>query len=204
MSNSLKNLLIFLGGAVTGAAATYFIINMLKNKEQDYDFPDAFYVDSIDTDNFNKILEKHEELNKPDISLYAKALQDEGYIDYSKISEKEKNTKKGADDDLTEASPTEEPKEIRVVDEKYFDELSDDDYRFIGYSFFSDNVLADENNEKVSEEEMETSVGGEWELYFKNDPSCDSVYVVNDRLHVAYEILRDLRLYKDVVEERGG
>ena len=201
MGNGLKNLLIFLSGAGAGAAGMYLALKFLKKDKTGMDEIDAYYVDSIDTEHMAKIVEQHRELNKPDISLYADEIKKNGFIDYSKISAKEKKEEKGPSDEIIEEN-VEESKEIRVVDEEYFDALSDEDYRFIGYSYFNDGVLADENNEKIEQDEIETSVGTDWESYFK-DPECDAVYVVNERLHVAYEILRDLRIYKDVAEARG-
>lgn len=200
MSNFVKNLLIFTGGAGVGAAGMYLFLKHREKKVYETNDVDAFYVDSLDTEHMEQIVEKHENLNKPDISLYASELKEHGYIDYSKFSEKEKKEEKGKSDETEDV--VEKIEEIRVITEEYFDKLSDEDYRFIGYSYFNDGVLADENNEKVEQDEMETSVGVDWELYFKN-PECDAVYVVNERLHVAYEILRDLRLYKNVAEARG-
>ena len=200
MSNGLKNLLIFLGGAGTGAAGMYLFLKHFSKKPEDEE-AEYFYVDSIDTEHAAKVLEQHENLNKPEIGLYVKEIKENGFIDYTKFSEKEKIEEKGSSDEDLKEKVVEE-KEIRVIDEQYFDGLSDEDYRFVGYSYFNDGVLADENNEKIEEDEIETSVGTEWESYFK-DPECDAVYVVNERLHVAYEILRDLRIYKDVAEARG-
>ena len=66
----------------------------------------------------------------------------------------------------------------------------------------NDYILADENNEEIDINEVNTSVGSEWRSYFDN-PECNAVYVVNERLHVAYEILRNLQNYRDVAKARG-
>lgn len=194
MSSGWKNLLIFLGGVSVGAASTYFVTNYLNAKKAREEEP--FYVDKLDKEHMNKILEQHKEINKPDVSVYANLIQEKGYIDYSAFSEKETEEQKGISD------KKEEPKEIRVVTEEYFNELSDEDYRFIGYSYFNDYILADENNEEIDINEVNTSVGSEWRSYF-DDPECNAVYVVNERLHVAYEILRNLQNYRDVAKARG-
>lgn len=194
MSSGWKNLLIFLGGVSVGAASTYLVTNYLNAKKAREEEP--FYVDKLDKEHMNKILEQHKEINKPDVSVYANLIQEKGYIDYSAFSEKETEEQKGISD------KKEEPKEIRVVTEEYFNELSDEDYRFIGYSYFDDHILADENNEEIDINEVNTSVGSEWRSYFDN-PECNAVYVVNERLHVAYEILRNLQNYRDVAKARG-
>ena len=195
MSNGWKNLLIFLGGAGLGATSTYFAMTYFKAKKVQEE-NESFYVDKLDPEHMQKILEQHEEINKPDIGVYASLVREQGYIDYTTFSEKETDKEKGNSD------KKEEVKEIRVITEEYFNELSDEDYRFVGYSYFNDHVLADENNERIDLNEVNTSVGSEWRSYFDN-PECNAVYVVNERLHLAFEILRSLRNYSDVAKERG-
>lgn len=73
------------------------------------------------------------------------------------------------------------------------------DYTTISLTYYSDGVLADENDEMV--EDVENTVGYEALSHF-GEYEADSVYVRNDRLSVDYEILLDLRTYSEVLKEK--
>ena len=217
MNNTLKNVLIFAGGAAVGATASYFvtkkividhIIKHFEEEEQQYEAlseneSETDIVEELDQAHMDAIV-KRKELNKADVTNYADMIRTDGYIDYSKFSEKEQKTniEKGQGDESNEEVDEEVKIEIRAVTEEYFDDLSDEDYRFVGFSLFNDGIIADENNEKIDFDELEDTVGTFWIDDFK-ESSEDSFYIVNDRLNVAYEIIKDLRNYADVAEARG-
>ena len=215
MNNTLKNVLIFTSGVAVGATASYFvtkkiiidhIIKHFEEEERQYEIasetePDSDVVEELDQAHMDAIVQR-KELNKADVKNYADMIRSDGYIDYSKFSEKEQNIEKGKGDETNEEVDEEVKDEIRAVTEEYFDELSDDDYRFVGFSLFNDGIIGDEYNEKIEFNELESTVGTFWIDDFKESDE-DSFYIVNDRLHVAYEIIKDLRNYADVAEARG-
>lgn len=74
-----------------------------------------------------------------------------------------------------------------------------DDYAKVSLSYYFDGILADEDDEIV--EDIEGTVGVE-SLKSFGEYDEDSVYVRNDRLKVYYEILRDLRTYKNILKDK--
>lgn len=231
MNNGLKNIIIFSGGAVTGAAAMYFVAKNIFTKKLnetiykyedlldnfvDYqEQQDEYIVEELDTEHAKAIAER-KELNKPDVSAYAKSLKDAGYkkdseerkpelVDYTTFARKEEKSsvkEKKEESDVNEKE--EEIKPIRVITEEYFDELSQDDFDFINFTYFSDHILTDENDEKMDDEEIDKTITLETLRWIDTHKEEDSIYVVNEVLKTAYEIVRDLRTYEDVAKERGG
>ena len=74
------------------------------------------------------------------------------------------------------------------------DEFSMEDYDICSLTYYSDGVLADENNEII--ENVEDTVGLESLNHF-GEFEDDSVFVRNDKLKIDYEILLDIRKYED-------
>jgi len=74
-----------------------------------------------------------------------------------------------------------------------------EEYTKIGLKFFTDRVLTDDNDEKITD--IENTVGLDAVDHF-GEYEDDSVFVRNNRLKVDYEILLDLRNYSDVVNIR--
>lgn len=122
---------------------------------------------------------------KLDISEYAARLEQEGYISDSRTvggSEKEKS-------ETAEMQPY-------VISPDEFGEF--EDYETVSLSYYADQVLADENDERV--EDVESIIGFESLTHF-GEFEDDSVFVRNDRLKCDYEILADQRLYSDVIKQ---
>ena len=74
-----------------------------------------------------------------------------------------------------------------------------EDYERISLSYYADQILADEDDEKV--EDVDNVVGLESLTHF-GEFEDDSVFVRNDRLKCDYEILLDQRTYSDVIKQR--
>ena len=74
-----------------------------------------------------------------------------------------------------------------------------EDYERISLSYYTDQILADEDDEKV--EDVDNVVGLESLAHF-GEYEDDSVFVRNDRLKCDYEILLDQRTYSDVIKQR--
>jgi hypothetical protein len=77
-----------------------------------------------------------------------------------------------------------------IAPEKF---MEHDDYDTISLTYYSDNVLADEDNEIIEDVE---GVVGEDSLNHFGEYEDDAVYVRNDARKVDYEILLDQRKYK--------
>ena len=123
---------------------------------------------------------------KPDISEYAARLEREGYTNYSNASAGEKKEEQEA----MEMKPY-------VISPEEFGEF--EDYERISLSYYADQILADEDDEKV--EDVDNVVGLESLAHF-GEFEDDSVFVRNDRLKCDYEILLDQRTYSDVIKQR--
>ncbi|MCC8097157.1 MAG: hypothetical protein LIO44_01045 [Eubacterium sp.] len=84
-----------------------------------------------------------------------------------------------------------------VIAPEEFGEL--EDYETISLTFYSDDVLTDEDDDPV--ENINETVG--WgSLYSFGEFEDDSVFVRNDRLKCDYEILRDERKYSEVLKTK--
>ena len=123
---------------------------------------------------------------KPDITEYAARLEREGYTNYSNVSAGEKKEEQEA----MEMKPY-------VISPEEFGEF--EDYERISLSYYADQILADEDDEKV--EDVDNVVGLE-SLTHVGEFEDDSVFVRNDRLKCDYEILLDQRTYSDVIKQR--
>lgn len=120
---------------------------------------------------------------KPDIMEYAAKIRSEGYTDYSE----QKNVEK-------KVSPDERP---YVITPEEFGEY--DDYQKITLFFYADQILADE--EDVAIRNVDEIVGIDSLTHF-GEYEDDSVYVRDDRKKLDYEILKSLRKYSEVLEEK--
>ena len=112
---------------------------------------------------------------KPNILEYAKKLKDVGYVNYASGGE-EKNKLKPY------VIP---PEEYGVIDE----------YQKISLTYYSDGVLADDNDEIV--DDVADTVGEDFADHF-GEYEEDSVFIRNDDRSCDFEILRDNRTYEEV------
>lgn len=190
------NILAFVIGAAAGTAVTWYImkkkcdqriqeeINSVKAvfSYPKYDGPQ----DSDEAAIEREMEEKKERVlrEKPDVTDYAKRLDDCGYVDYASKAE-------------TFEGPRGTYKAPYVISPDEFGEL--EDYDRITLLFYSDHVLTDDNNEVI--EDVESTVGVESLNHF-GEYEDDSVFVRNERLRVDYEILLDQRKYSDVLESK--
>lgn len=123
---------------------------------------------------------------KPDITEYAARLERDGYTNYSNVGAEHKK----------EEQETMEMKPY-VISPEEFGEF--EDYERISLSYYADQILADEDDEKV--DDVDNVVGLESLTHF-GEFEDDSVFVRNDRLKCDYEILLDQRTYSDVIKQR--
>ena len=120
---------------------------------------------------------------KPGVKEYAANLRKLGYTDYSAISKK----------DEAQEEVKQDVDKPYVISPDEFGEFYD--YEKIDLTYYSDGVLADENDDIV--DDADNSVGSDFAEHF-GDYEEDAVHIRNDRLKCDYEILFDHRKYSDV------
>lgn len=193
------NFAMFLAGATVGAAGAWFYCkryyeqiaqeeidsvkaafaerkpDVLKNARKDFD---------ENSNDSNKQKADMAKL-KPDLVNYAAKLQEQGYTNYSNIGDQNDIKKKNKEDET-------------MVDEPYVippEEFANSDYTTISLTYYSDGVLADDEDERV--ENIEDTVGADFAEHF-GDYEKDCVHVRNDRRRCDYEICRDNRTFAAV------
>lgn len=114
---------------------------------------------------------------KPNISQYAKILKEKRYT-------------------TNDGSPTAESKPYVISPDEFGDF---DEYERISLTYYADQVLADDNDERIID--VDKVVGAESLTHF-GEYEDDSVFVRNDMLRCDYEILMDTRTYSEIVKER--
>lgn len=83
-----------------------------------------------------------------------------------------------------------------IIDPEEYGE--DDDYETLTLTYYSDDVLVDEDDEPVVNRD---EVVGSESLKRFGEFVADTVFVRNERLKCDYEILRDNRKYSDILDE---
>lgn len=178
--------LTFAIGAVIGSVATW---KLLKKK---YEIIAQEEIDSV-KELYSREESEPEEvakkaIEKPNIMEYASKLKENGYTNYSEPFIEEED----CDDENVPYCP-----DPYVVSPDDFGE--DEEYEIINLTYYSDGVLADENDEEV--DNVDETVGLDSLDTFGRFED-DSVHVKNERLKCYYEILRDERNYEDIMAER--
>lgn len=117
----------------------------------------------------------------PDLAEYTRKLSEGGYTNYSNSA-------------LPMVDPVEKcPAHVITPDE--FGE--NEEYDQVSLTLYADGILADEDDNIV---EAEETVGTE-SLNHMGDYEDDAVHVVNPKLKIYYEILEDIRSYKDATHK---
>lgn len=182
--SKMGNVFAFTSGVAVGAVGTWYLLkNMYEQRTlEEVESVKEVYSRKIDNeeDNIDDAKSKaNEASSKPSIKEYAAKLQKQGYTDYSDISNKKE------EDDV------EKP---YVISPEDFGEF--DDYEHISLTYYSDQVLTDENDEVI--EDVEDIIGFDSLSRF-GEFEEDAIHVRNDRLKCDYEILKDEKRYEDVV-----
>lgn len=186
------NFAMFLAGATVGAAGAWFYCKRYYGQiaQEEIDSVKAAFAERKPDILKNKEPNKNSTDNKqkadmaklkPDLVDYAAKLQAEGYTNYSAHSEKNNKNE--------EENAVEKPHVISP------DEYGDCDYTLISLTYYSDGVLADDDDEIV--EDIDNNVGADFAEHF-GDYEMDSVHIRNDRRRCDYEICKDNRSYAAV------
>ena len=180
------NFAMFMAGLTIGSAATWLCLKKRYEQiaQEEIDSVKAVFAEK---NKDNKIKADQAKL-KPDLINYAAKLAEEGYTNYA--STNNKNVKE---------------EKVNMVEKPYIispEEFGDfDEYTKLSLTYYSDGVLADENDEIV--DDIDETVGADFADHF-GEYEDDSVFVRNDRLKCDYEILRDNRSYSDVTGRYPG
>lgn len=194
MNNKSFGFVILVVGIAIGSAATWQytkkkyeqiaqeeIDSVKKSFSKKEDEPVTKIAEVDNTNNSRQAKEK------PSVAEYAARLQDEGYTNYSNVTNEKESLKEVA-------TSMEKP---YIIAPEAFGEL--DDYEKISLSYYTDGSLADEGDELV--DDVDNTVGLDSLNHF-GEYEEDSIFVRNDRLKCDYEILMDQRKYSDVVNTK--
>lgn len=129
-----------------------------------------------------------------DIHEYAKLLSKEQYVDYQKNDTESLDEEDDDTYDIYVISPDE------YGDKAGTEEWND--WELEGLVYFQDGVLCDERDNPI--QEVELTVGRDWVTKFGYYGDEDVVHVRNEGLKTDYEIVKDYRNYRDIVEDRGA
>lgn len=175
MSNNTKVIFAFIVGTVVGAAMAYrYVVKTMKNEMIDIDPSVADdRDDSIETIIDIKREAADQAKNKHDITEYASIIRNESY-----------NPEKS--DESQNAGPIDKPYVISP------DEFGECGYETVNLTYYSDDVLVDENDELV--DDISEIVGEDFTSHF-GEYEEDSIYMRNDSKKCDYEILRDYNPY---------
>lgn len=177
-----SNLLIFVSfslGAACGAYAGY----------------------KVATDKYNSIMQEEVESIKASFSKANEAKEKPSLSEMvEELTEKEtQQIVKAATENLgysaAEESKPEKKVSIEIIHPEEF--AMEDDYDTTTLTYFEDEVLVDELNEKI--EDVEELIGPDALNHF-GEYEEDSVYVRNHNRMTDYEILKDARTYKEVLK----
>ena len=176
--NKKINLLMFVMGAIAGSVATW---QYVKKK---YERIAQEEIDSVKErfKTHKELISEEQEQEKKDLVDCINKIKECGYGE-------------------THAEEIENKEEKATMDKPYVispdDFMEFDDYETISLTYYSDKILADDNDELV--DDVEEIVGFESLKHF-GEYEDDAVFVRNDRLKCDYEILLDHRKYSEVVQ----
>lgn len=172
-------------GAAAGVAATW---KYFKDKYE-----------KIANDEINSVIEHLKDKNEPkedelekdqkkenefELNKFASLIHDEEYFNYADIDSDEEEDKNM-------------PKPYVIPPEEFGEA---DDYDVISLNYYADGVLTDSFDEVIYDVD---AIVGKDSLNHFGEYEDDSVFVRNDRLKADYEILLDVRTWKEVLEERS-
>lgn len=194
---SKLNFAMFMAGATVGAAATWLYLKKYYEQiaQEEIDSVKAVFAErkpDFNTNNDEQNDNQHKAdiaKLKPDLVDYAAQLQKEGYTNYTEHSQK--NTAEEKDESMSDKPYIISPEEFGDYD----------NYTQISLTYYSDGVLADDEDEIV--EDISETVGEDFADHF-GDYEDDSVFVRNDRLRCDYEICRDNRTFREITGMDSG
>lgn len=190
MNSTLSKLLIFVSGAAIGSAVTWKIVTdrysqIIEEELESFKNEILEELDEVEEDADD--IQEEAESSETDKTLYSDIIKKGGYRNYSNRTP------------AKQVVPEEEKEEIEDMGGPYVispDEFDDnDDYEVVSLVYYSDGVLADEDDNMI--EDVEGMVGEDSLNHF-GEYEDDSVFVRNDERKTDYEILLDSRNFADI------
>lgn len=189
--NTMNKVLIFVAGAAIGSLATWKLVKTKYERMMKDEIESVREVYARKTEEIESKKDDEEESTSSDSSdenIVSKKEKDE----YVKIA----NEYRSEDDKVKIDDTQDYTKPYRIPPE----EFGECGYDIVSFDYYADGVLVDEYGDIV--ENIEEVVGDACNYFGEYED--DSVFVRDDDMHVDYEILADVRNYKDLVERNGG
>lgn len=190
---NVKMIFAFLAGVGVGVGATYSVVKQHFKEQKDFEIDEVReyyrkkYIPGYEGPESSVELPDPQIEEKPDIMEYAKRLKDTGYhTDYSAAGDAEERPK-------VTTAPADTP---FVISPEEFGEM--DGYTQISLTLYSDDVLADDGDFILKNEE---EIVGEFRSHF-GEYEDDTVFVRNDVRRCDYEIVKDVRRYADILDDK--
>lgn len=199
MNNKIKYFAIFVVGAAIGSAATW---QFVKKKYEQLANEEIESVKQTFIENEKRITSCLEHANNElkksvGIDIHMKKDENNEIRTYENIVDENNYKVKNFNDHLNEeVSPVDKEKPY-VIPPEEFGEI--EEYEQVSLTYYADGYLTDEDDELI--DDVEGIVGRESLNHF-GEYEDDSVFVRNDRYQCDYEILKDERTLKEVMEER--
>ena len=183
MNRTISYILTFSAGVAIGVAASWKAFKTYYEKIVQEEI-DSIY-DSLSSNSTEPEEQKDEIIVNEVIEEkknYAEVLSSEGYAG-----------KEITDEEVSDVRP-------KVISDSEFAALDETEYDIITLTYYSDGILSDDRDDIIYDID---DIIGEDSLEAFNDVDeggnpVDTIYVVNDEMGTAYEILRDNRAYESV------
>jgi len=171
---TVKNLLYLAAGAALGSTVTFFAVRKHFSDKAEHDIQEIrnYYAQK-------KLPEQEAEASAPDESISEKVEQ---YIDILTSQ----NYVATAEDVKIVVPETRNMPQIEVIDEDEYGNKEGYD-AILSYTYYTNGVLTDENNDPLSQESISNMVGPDFYKKFVDDV----LYIRNNEMKCDFEILLD-------------
>ena len=192
-------LVTFAIGAATGAEVTWRIVKEKYEQiasEEIASVKERFLQRTIKKEEINNSTSQPEikkDNNHNNNESYENILTDNGYVDdRTKSYTNYTLNKYRKEREENKVVPDDRP---YIISPEEFDDLMD--YNTISLTYYADGVLTDDMDEPIDPSDIGDLVCEDFADHF-GEYEADSVFVRNDAMRTDYEILRDMRRYRDI------
>lgn len=198
---NIKNIIILLLSTGAGFVGGYMLSKNKYQKQADSAISEI-------KDHYSKI--KLPAIKKDHIDNTEKEIFNKDYIKSSAKLYSETDDENTYDKTVKKTSIFKSNKEDEGWNENYAKEpyiISEDDsgtlsdYDVISLSLFKDDILADENDNRLSENEITNWLGNNVKTYAEVDKLGGAYYIRNETIKADIEIFTDLRRYSDMISD---
>lgn len=97
------------------------------------------------------------------------------------------------------ARPIRKEGEPFVIDQDDYDDPDYDNYdKDTEFTLWANGVVTDEVGDKMTEEEIEDTIGHRWKWYFEDNPNEDMCFVRNEEKQIDYVLVKDIHPYEEL------